>query len=118
MTLATATRLYPMSLNIKAMLWYDLIIINDMDPLWDAVRAVFLDFFHMLGAEDRAWNELKALLQRLDETINRYHLRMLGMLQRFLDGGNDVVDALLKICPSMAFTQSSESGWRRNGRTL
>uniref|UniRef100_M8BUY3 Retrotransposon gag domain-containing protein n=1 Tax=Aegilops tauschii TaxID=37682 RepID=M8BUY3_AEGTA len=37
-----------------------------------------------------------ALRQRPGETVNRYHLRMQGILRRFPDASTDVPDAFLK----------------------
>jgi hypothetical protein len=99
-TSATAARIFPASLDADAALWYDLktagVAEDSSPPPWDAVRAAFLGFFRVPGAEGRARDELKALRQRPDETVSRYHLRMLGILRRFPDGGVDVADALLK----------------------
>jgi hypothetical protein len=98
-TPAAAARIFPASLDGDAALWYDLTASGAGDdsppPPWHAVRAAFLDFFSPPGAGDRARAELVALRQRPGEPINRYHLRMQGILRRCSDLGGDIPDALL-----------------------
>ncbi|KAM0918090.1 hypothetical protein ACQ4PT_009063 [Festuca glaucescens] len=98
---ADAARIFPASLDADAALWYDLTASasasDSSSPLpWRAVRAAFLDFFRPPGAADRARAELMSLRQRPGEAVNRYHLRMQGILRRFPDAGADVPDAFLK----------------------
>ncbi|KAL5228013.1 hypothetical protein ABZP36_016278 [Zizania latifolia] len=95
---AAAARIFPASLDGDAALWYDLTAPDAVDssPPWHAVRTAFLDFFRPPGASDRARAELMSLRQRPGETVNRYHLRMQGILRRFPAGGADVPDAFLK----------------------
>nr|TKW14108.1 hypothetical protein SEVIR_5G145650v2 [Setaria viridis] len=99
-TPAAAARIFPASLDGDAALWYDLTTSGAGDdsppPPWHAVRAAFLDFFRPPGAADRARAELVALRQGPGEAINRYHLRMQGILRRCSDLGADIPDALLK----------------------
>ncbi|KAK1662969.1 hypothetical protein QYE76_051128 [Lolium multiflorum] len=91
---ADAARIFPASLDADAALWYDLTT-SSSPPQWRAVRAAFLDFFRPPGAADRARAELMSLRQRPGEAVNRYHLRMQGILRRFPDGGAGVPDAFL-----------------------
>lgn len=103
-TSATAARIFPASLDGDAAEWYDLIAdaagvksSSPAPPPWDAVRTAFLDVFRHPDAADRARGEIKGLRQGPDETVYRYHLRMLGILRQILDGGGaDVPDAVLK----------------------
>ncbi|KAF0924868.1 hypothetical protein E2562_014953 [Oryza meyeriana var. granulata] len=96
---ANAARIFPASLDGDAALWYDLAApgADDPPPPWHAVRAAFLDFFRQPDAADRARDDLTSLKQRPGEAVNRYYLRMQGILRRFPDGcGADVPDAFLK----------------------
>ncbi|CAM0880320.1 unnamed protein product [Alopecurus aequalis] len=95
---ADAARIFPASLDNDAALWYDLTTshASSSPPPWGAVRAAFLDFFRPPGAADRARAELMSLRQRPGEAVNRYHLRMQGILRRFPDAGADVPDAFLR----------------------
>ncbi|XP_062190185.1 uncharacterized protein LOC133893224 [Phragmites australis] len=98
-TSAAAARIFPASLDADAALWYELTSSSaevSSPPLWHAVRAAFLDFFRPPDAADRARAELMTLRQRPGEAVNRYHLRMQGILRRCPDGGADVPDAFLK----------------------
>ncbi|KAL6838811.1 hypothetical protein ACP4OV_031525 [Aristida adscensionis] len=100
-TPAAAARVFPASLDADAMLWYNLVASGgeaeaSPPPPWHDVRAAFLDFFRSPAAADRARAELRALRQRPGETVNRYHLRMQGILRRCLNGGLDVSEGELK----------------------
>ncbi|OEL38023.1 hypothetical protein BAE44_0000960 [Dichanthelium oligosanthes] len=95
-TPATAARIFPASLDDDAALWYDLTASGSSPPPWHTVRAAFLDFFRPPGAADRARAELMALRQGPGEAVNRYHLRMQGILRRCADVGADVPGAFLK----------------------
>ncbi|RLN25634.1 hypothetical protein C2845_PM07G38380 [Panicum miliaceum] len=80
-TPAAAARIFAASLDDDAALWYDLTTSGgDESPPWHAVRAAFLDFFRPPDAADRARAELASLRQGPGETVNRYHLRMQGVL--------------------------------------
>uniref|UniRef100_J3KXI6 Retrotransposon gag domain-containing protein n=1 Tax=Oryza brachyantha TaxID=4533 RepID=J3KXI6_ORYBR len=93
-----AARIFPASIDGDAALWYDLTApgADESPPPWQAVRAAFLDFFRPLDAADRARDDLTSLRQRPGEAVNRYYLRMQGILRRFPDGGADVPDSFLK----------------------
>uniref|UniRef100_A0A0E0FID1 Retrotransposon gag domain-containing protein n=1 Tax=Oryza nivara TaxID=4536 RepID=A0A0E0FID1_ORYNI len=96
-----AARTFPASLDGDAALWYDLAApgADDSPPPWDAVRAAFLDFFRPPGAADRARGDLLSMRQRPGEPVNRYYLRMQGILRRFPGrggGGADVPESFLK----------------------
>ncbi|CAL4958901.1 unnamed protein product [Urochloa decumbens] len=97
-TPSAAARIFPASLDGDAALWYDLAASGagageDAEedvlppPPWRAVRAAFLDFFRAPGAAERARGELAALRQGAGEAVNRYHLRMQGILRRCADLG-------------------------------
>ncbi|CAO2161524.1 unnamed protein product [Urochloa humidicola] len=100
-TPSAAARIFPASLDGDAALWYDLAAsgagagAEDEDappppPPWHAVRAAFLDFFRAPGAAERARGELAALRQGAGEAVNRYHLRMQGILRRCGELGADI----------------------------
>ncbi|CAL4952297.1 unnamed protein product [Urochloa decumbens] len=100
-TLSAAARIFPASLDGDAALWYDLAASGagageDAEedvlppPPWRAVRAAFLDFFRPPGAAERARGELAALRQGPGEAVNRYHLRLQGILRRCADLGSDI----------------------------
>ncbi|EES02271.2 hypothetical protein SORBI_3003G023100 [Sorghum bicolor] len=95
-TPAAAARIFPASLDGDAALWVSGADDDSLTPPWDAVRAAFLDFFRPPGAADRARAELAALSQGPGEAINRYHLRLQGVLRRCSGVGVDVSDALSK----------------------
>jgi len=99
-TPAAAARIFTASLDDDAALWYDLTTSVDEaspPPPWHTVRAAFLDFFRPPDAADRAREELVSLRQGPGETVNRYHLRMQGILRRCSDLGADIPDdAFLK----------------------
>ncbi|ONM28566.1 hypothetical protein ZEAMMB73_Zm00001d039402 [Zea mays] len=99
-TPAAAARIFPASLDADAALWYDIRVsgadVNSPVPPWHAVRAAFLDFFRPPGAADRARAELAALRQGPGEAVNRYHLRLQGVLRRCSGVGFDVPNALSK----------------------
>ena len=99
-TPAAAARIFTASLDDAAALWHDLTTSVDEGsppPPWHAVRAAFLDFFRPPDAADRAREELVSLRQGPGETVNRYHLRMQGILLRCSDSGADIPDdAFLK----------------------
>uniref|UniRef100_A0ACD5VDI7 Uncharacterized protein n=1 Tax=Avena sativa TaxID=4498 RepID=A0ACD5VDI7_AVESA len=90
---ADAARIFPASLDADAALWYDLTA-SSSPPPWRAVRAAFLDFFRPPDAAGRARAEIMSLRQRPGEPINRYHLRMQGILRRSPDDAAD--DAFVK----------------------
>ncbi|CAL4965958.1 unnamed protein product [Urochloa decumbens] len=100
-TPSAAARIFPASLDGDAALWYDLAASgagasDDAEedvpppPPWRAVRAAFLDFFRAPGAAERARGELAALRQCPGEAVNRYHLRLQGILRRCADLGADI----------------------------
>ncbi|KAJ1282072.1 hypothetical protein BS78_03G022000 [Paspalum vaginatum] len=97
-----AARIFPASLDADAGLWYDEITASGEEaspyppPPWHAVRASFLDFFRPPGAADRTRAELMTLKQGPGESVNRYYLRMRGVLRRSPDAGADIPDAFLK----------------------
>ncbi|KAE8789452.1 hypothetical protein D1007_36341 [Hordeum vulgare] len=93
---ADAARIFPASLDADAALWYELTAPASSPPPWHGVRAAFVDFFRPPGAANRVRAELMALRQRPGEPVNRYHLRMQGILRRFPDASTDVPDAFLK----------------------
>ena len=99
-TPAAAARIFPASLDADAALWYDLRVSGADDdsptPPWHAIRAAFLDFFRPPGAADRARAELAALRQGPGEAVNRFHLRLQGVLRRCSGVGVDVPDSLSK----------------------
>ncbi|KAF8714331.1 hypothetical protein HU200_027795 [Digitaria exilis] len=96
-TPAAAARIFPASLDGDAGLWHDLTA-SSSSPPWHDVRAAFLDFFRAPGAADLARADLVALRQGSGEGVNRYHLRMQGILRRCADLGVivDISGAFLK----------------------
>nr|CAB3475813.1 unnamed protein product [Digitaria exilis] len=96
-TPAAAARIFPASLDGDAALWHDLTA-SSSSPPWHDVRAAFLDFFRAPGAADLARADLVALRQGSGEGVNRYHLRMQGILRRCADLGVvvDISGAFLK----------------------
>ncbi|KAG6496028.1 hypothetical protein ZIOFF_043876 [Zingiber officinale] len=91
----TLVRIFPVTLDGDASLWYDLAVEPCRPPLqWPEIRAAFLRTFTRPDFADRARAELMGLEQRDGEGVNAYHLRLQWILRKWPDHG--FPDALLK----------------------
>ncbi|KAJ3708833.1 hypothetical protein LUZ61_012538 [Rhynchospora tenuis] len=80
-----AAHIFPASLNSYAGLWYDMFI--DPSLPWEEIRSAFLSAFQPPDFSNRSRTELVSLYQSGNETVTRYHLRMLWILKKWPEHG-------------------------------
>ncbi|WOL08235.1 hypothetical protein Cni_G16987 [Canna indica] len=91
----TLVRIFPVTLDGDAALWYDLIVESSRPAIsWPEIRAAFLRAFTRPDFTDRARAELMSMKQKDGEGINTYHLRLQRVLRNWPEHG--FPDALLK----------------------
>ncbi|KAI3439895.1 14_3_3 domain-containing protein [Psidium guajava] len=91
----TMSRIFPVTLEREAALWYDLNIEPYRSLLgWDDVKASFLQAYQKIELLDQLRSQLTTLNQGRDECVRSYFLRLQLILQRWPDHG--LPDGLVK----------------------
>lgn len=93
-TVDTVVRIFPVTLDGDAALWYELAVEPHPSMPWEEIRSAFLRAYRRPDFEDRARSELMTIRQRDGEDVNAYHLRLQRILKRWPDHG--IPDGLLK----------------------
>ncbi|KAG1330290.1 hypothetical protein COCNU_02G002580 [Cocos nucifera] len=93
-TVDTVVRIFPVTLDGDAALWYDLAVEPHPSMPWEEIRSAFLRAYRRPDFADRARSELMTIRQWDGEGVNAYHLRLQRILKRWPDHG--IPDGLLK----------------------
>lgn len=87
-------RIFPVTLEGEAALWYDLNI-EPYPPLsWEELKSSFLDAYNKVELADQLRAELMAINQGQEETVRSYFLRLQLIVKKWPD--NELPDGLLK----------------------
>lgn len=88
------TRIFPVTLEDEAALWYDLNIEPYPYLSWDEVKSSFLQAYHRMELVEELRSELMRINQGEKENVRSYFLRLQWILQRWPEHG--LSEALLK----------------------
>ena len=87
-------RIFPVTLDGEAALWYDLNIEPYSSLSWEEIKSSFLQAYHRLGLTDELRSELMMINQGTEESVRSYFLRLQWILKRWPDHG--LPDGLLE----------------------
>ncbi|KAF2285592.1 hypothetical protein GH714_005688 [Hevea brasiliensis] len=90
----TMMRIFPVTLENEAALWYDLNIEPYPSLSWDEIKISFLEAYHRIEFVDQLRSELLMLNQESDESVRSYFLRLQWILKRWPEHG--LSDNMLK----------------------
>lgn len=88
-------RIFPVTLEGEAALWYDLNIEPYPPISWEELKSCFLDAFNKIELTDQLRSELMTIKQREEESVRLYFLRLQLILKKW-PPGNSLSDGLLK----------------------
>ncbi|PKA64452.1 hypothetical protein AXF42_Ash007197 [Apostasia shenzhenica] len=86
-TVDAVIRIFPVTLDGEAALWYDLAVEPHPSMSWDHIKSAFIRAFRRPEFADGARAELFSLRQRDGESVTSYHLRLQWILKRWPDHG-------------------------------
>ncbi|OAY55424.1 hypothetical protein MANES_03G153000v8 [Manihot esculenta] len=90
----TMVRIFPVTLENEAALWYDLNIEPYPSLSWDEIKLSFLEAYYRIETVDQLRSELLMLNQESEESVRSYFLRMQWILKRWPEHG--LSDNMLK----------------------
>ena len=94
-TIDMVMRIFPVTLEDEAALWYDLNVEPYLPSLnWEDVKSSFLHAYQKIELVDRLRSELMAINQGDEESVRSYFLRLQWILNQWPDHG--LGDGLLK----------------------
>ncbi|KAJ0964948.1 hypothetical protein J5N97_026086 [Dioscorea zingiberensis] len=82
-TLDMITRIFPVTLNGEAALWYELTIEPNPSMSWNDIKSLFLEAYRPPESFDEFRAELMEIRQGETESVNGYRLRMQWMLKKW-----------------------------------
>ena len=88
------TRIFPVTLDGEAALWYDLNIEPYNSLSWEEIKSSFLQAYNRMGLADELRSELMRINQDSEESVRSYFLRLQWVLSRWPDHG--LPDVLLE----------------------
>ncbi|KAF7822923.1 putative retrotransposon gag domain-containing protein [Senna tora] len=88
------TRIFPVTLQEEALLWYDLNIEPYPNLSWDDIKSSFLQAYHRIELAEELRSELMRMNQGENESVRSYFLRLQWVLEKWPDHG--LCEALLK----------------------
>lgn len=88
------TRIFPVTLEEEALLWYDLNIEPYPNLSWDEIKSSFLQAYHRIELVEELRSELMRINQGDKESVRSYFLRLQWILEKWPDHG--LCEALLK----------------------
>lgn len=88
-------RIFPVTLEGEAALWYDLNIEPYPPISWEELKSSFLDAYNKIELTDQLRSELMTINQRQEENVRSYFLRLQLVLKKW-PPGNQLSDGLLK----------------------
>ncbi|KAH0983123.1 hypothetical protein GBA52_010300 [Prunus armeniaca] len=83
-TVDVMVRIFPVTLENEAALWYDLNIDPYPSLSWEEIRSLFFQAYDQI---DQLRSELTMIKQSRDETVRAYFLRLQWILKRWPDHG-------------------------------
>ncbi|KAF5202463.1 hypothetical protein FRX31_007953 [Thalictrum thalictroides] len=87
-------RIFPVTLDDDAALWYDLVIEPHTSFTWEEIKSSFLNMYRRMEFIDKYRSELMTLKQGENESVFTYFLRMQGILRKWSNHG--IRDEVLK----------------------
>ncbi|GMI86715.1 hypothetical protein HRI_002340800 [Hibiscus trionum] len=80
-------RIFPVTLDDEAGLWYDLNIEPFPSLGWEEIKASFVQAYNKIKVKEQMRNELSMMNQGDEECVRSYFLRLQWVLQRWPDHG-------------------------------
>ncbi|KAG6604769.1 hypothetical protein SDJN03_02086, partial [Cucurbita argyrosperma subsp. sororia] len=88
-------RIFPVTLQGEALLWYDLNIEPYPPISWEELKSSFLDAYNKIELAEQLRSELMTISQRPEENVRSYFLRLQLILKKW-PPGNELSDGFLK----------------------
>ncbi|XWS44560.1 hypothetical protein CRYUN_Cryun15aG0056800 [Craigia yunnanensis] len=80
-------RIFPVTLENEAGLWYDLNVEPYASICWEEIKASFLQAYHKIQVTEQLRDELMMINQGSEECVRSYFLRLQSSLKRWPDHG-------------------------------